>query len=347
MTNLNNKVTVMPFVTLYRNAFDFSDEILEKMKNWDTEYVEGGLLSPFSPWYTYGDKAEIDPSYQSDDFRNSNPEEYKYQYDLFTRIREVIFDAYEDYIKDWAGKEVIDKYKHFVVDDNETIFGDIVKTWDFKSTYEGLDFTAPFSYCADFMPVDGDEGWTKTAFSIARYKLNNDGKYAIQYHCDSPGEIENPGPKAILTATIYLNDDYEGGEISFLNEVTKEVINYKPRKGDMTVFPSSRPFFHAALPSSGNTNKWFLRNFLIWKSNGTKRYFDGVEKYGAEIYTEITHILRSIESKFGYYTRDVFEISDFKNINSAEDFNRLIYDENGILGRPFIVDKVNRLEFND
>ena len=42
----------------------------------------------------------------------------------------------------------------------------------------------------------------------------------------------------------YLNDDYEGGEISFPNHN----ITIKPEKGSLIMFPSQDPFVHEVKP---------------------------------------------------------------------------------------------------
>lgn len=47
----------------------------------------------------------------------------------------------------------------------------------------------------------------------------------------------------ILSAVLYLNDDYEGGELLFPNQNVK----IKPEPGSVAVFPSVEPYYHQSL----------------------------------------------------------------------------------------------------
>jgi hypothetical protein len=76
----------------------------------------------------------------------------------------------------------------------------------------------------------------------------------LTWHTDGglkPGELDLAGPKWSITCNVYLNDDYEGGELNFrigtFFEGT-EVPSYKPVAGDLVMFPSNAPFFHASSP---------------------------------------------------------------------------------------------------
>jgi len=48
----------------------------------------------------------------------------------------------------------------------------------------------------------------------------------------------------VVSSIAYLNDDYEGGELSFY----KLDMKFKPSYGDIIVFPSAYIYAHAALP---------------------------------------------------------------------------------------------------
>jgi hypothetical protein len=104
----------------------------------------------------------------------------------------------------------------------------------------------------------------------------------LPFHTDFyQGDEFEPGLKAEYTVTMYLNDDYEGGDIDFrlfdgretdLVVQDGEVISknsdgsnvqsiiYKPQAGDIIIFPSRVPFYHGVRRVSTGT-KYFARMF--------------------------------------------------------------------------------------
>jgi predicted 2-oxoglutarate/Fe(II)-dependent dioxygenase YbiX len=60
---------------------------------------------------------------------------------------------------------------------------------------------------------------------------------AMGAHVDADLEKED---QAAITAILYLNDNYEGGELFF----REQQITLKPKAGTIVVFPSHTPFFH-------------------------------------------------------------------------------------------------------
>lgn len=44
----------------------------------------------------------------------------------------------------------------------------------------------------------------------------------------------------IVSAVMYLNDDYEGGELHF----KEQLVTIKPEAGSIVIFPSVEPFYH-------------------------------------------------------------------------------------------------------
>lgn len=78
------------------------------------------------------------------------------------------------------------------------------------------------------------EPWLPNYFSIKKYIPGAD----MGPHVDSndPTDVQHP----VLSGVIYLNDDYDGGEISFPNQN----ILLKPEAGSIIIFPSYEPYVH-------------------------------------------------------------------------------------------------------
>jgi Rps23 Pro-64 3,4-dihydroxylase Tpa1-like proline 4-hydroxylase len=75
-------------------------------------------------------------------------------------------------------------------------------------------------------------------------------------HVDDYG-VSNINP--LISAVLYLNDDYEGGEINFPNQK----IQIKPDAGSIVVFPSISPYTHESkIIASGE--KYMAP--IFWKS---------------------------------------------------------------------------------
>lgn len=107
---------------------------------------------------------------------------------------------------------------------------------------------------------------------------------------------EEPGQKFILTCTMYLNDDYDGGEIAFLvsrsgddSSVIEEELIYKPQKGDVIVFPSGHPEYFSengkylhAVKGMAHGTKYLVRCFYVKDYPGSPEWHANLIKYGAE-----------------------------------------------------------------
>jgi len=53
---------------------------------------------------------------------------------------------------------------------------------------------------------------------------------------------------AHISGVLYLNDDYEGGELEFPNHG----LSIKPEAGSMIMFPSTQPYIHNPKPAYGS-----------------------------------------------------------------------------------------------
>lgn len=80
------------------------------------------------------------------------------------------------------------------------------------------------------------------AFNFVKYE--GEGTH-FNIHAD-----HGPAYNCTVSAVIYINDDYEGGEIKFTR-----LDNYvhKPKVGDIAVFPSNYIYEHASLPMKSGT----------------------------------------------------------------------------------------------
>jgi len=74
-----------------------------------------------------------------------------------------------------------------------------------------------------------------TGYMLLRYKT---GDY-VKKHVDTSSDQHRT-----LSCSLILNDDYEGGEISFLDGEIKPHL----KKGDLIIFPSSFTYPHQVLP---------------------------------------------------------------------------------------------------
>jgi predicted 2-oxoglutarate/Fe(II)-dependent dioxygenase YbiX len=101
----------------------------------------------------------------------------------------------------------------------------------------------------------------------------------MQYHTDYiVSQRDMPGPKFHTTCTFYVNDDYDGGDLEFY--IDNNIINHKPKAGDLVVFPSTDPYYHG-VKRIENGNKYFVRNFVMTTYEGSKEWLENQKLYGA------------------------------------------------------------------
>lgn len=85
-------------------------------------------------------------------------------------------------------------------------------------------------------------------YEILKYTENNH----LDWHTDDGSSISSK-----VSILFYLNDDYDGGELEFKN------LNllYKPKKGDILIFPSSFVYKHRVRKVT-NGVRYVIANFI-------------------------------------------------------------------------------------
>lgn len=144
---------------------------------------------------------------------------------------------------------------------------------------------------------------------ICKYNSNSgSGKtYAMAYHTDYQQEKpEEPGDKFILTCNMYLNDNYDSGEIKFKifddnSQPTR--ITYKPEAGDVIVFPSTPPYYHG-VNKTYNGEKYFVRGFWYEEFEGTEEWLKNEQKFGKEEWAIMEKERQKLELKSGMHVRN-------------------------------------------
>lgn len=118
--------------------------------------------------------------------------------------------------RDYLNHELLDMHKE-VYDILKSCIDDYCKYWGINITYY-------------------------EAFNFVKYE---GAGQEFKVHAD-----HGPMYNCTVSAVVYLNDDYEGGEIKFPR---LDNVVHKPKAGDIAVFPSNYIYEHASLPMVSGT----------------------------------------------------------------------------------------------
>jgi hypothetical protein len=266
-----DKTIIYPKVVVYNNLLQKTDKIVEMLKESKNATEDTYHLTPWVDWKPMGNLMVINDDNWS--LGEEPNEEKKYQEDLLKEIYKAFSISTEDFFERYS---------------SETGWPDFIKTFD-------------RSYPA----------WSSSRISFLRYDPTNynfdshTGKpgLAMDYHTDTHEfNADAPGKKFVVTATMYLNDDYDGGEVSFLDEESGSVTDYKPKAGDVTVFPSGAPYYHGIKPIAGN-ERYLLRMFWYYYFEGTETWHENQNKYGKELWQSMENERISKAFDSGEYHR--------------------------------------------
>ena len=176
-------------------------------------------------------------------------------------------------------------------------------------------FATATQHYMNYHGVTREDHWTTMGPSICRYVAEAEhcgiDYLSMKYHTDYDFiRGDEPGDKFAITCTMYLNDNYEGGEMwfalghqadSFGEEPLpdEEIHVYKPQAGDVLVFPSGHPdvlseestYFHGVSRTRKSEenpdDKYFIRSYHLIPFEGTPEWLAGQEKYGEEVWEKM------------------------------------------------------------
>jgi hypothetical protein len=191
-------------------------------------------------------------------------------------------------VEEWESHLAATKEKEYKSNSTSIIEKYFYEATKFYVEDQGLDF----------------DNWIHQKPSVSKYESGGGvtEDLTMHYHTDYQREkAEARGNKYRITCTMYLNDDYEGGSLTFKiredingNPNNDIVIDYKPTAGDILVFPSGEPFYHG-VKKLVSGDRYIVRTFWQEHFPGTPAWLAGELEYGEEAWNEL-EIIR--EKKF-------------------------------------------------
>ena len=310
------KKELMPFVVVYKDVFLDHNKIFKIIKDSENNNSHEFTKEYWEDWEGVATKIKVNKSFSSKIAFLSDKDKDVFDDQKYLReeMFDVIYNCYDDYLERWLNSEELLTLNRtteevFGKDDKYKLFHKVTN-WNFRETISD----------------DSEEGWIRTTVDFVKYFQTYDRKYILPYHLDNGKTPGTPGPKSILSATLYLNDDFEGGEISFLNEFDNNIINYKPKAGDLIIFPGDKPFFHAAHKAYGS-NKYFGRHFLTWNDTGSDDYKENLKKFGEEYTKTMTDLIRKSQDEAGLYGKYIYRPGDEIKNMGRDNGQVFFYDE--------------------
>lgn len=287
------KIEIMPKVIVYQNMYEKINEVYEVCRDSETDSshiekakTENSLthdmhgIDPISydfphiirkwvPWYEIGTRS----SFTFSDGESLDTT-YLKQAAVQKRVCDAIDKALKDYSDCWSNED----------------WPIYAKNWTYKGSKK---LNSENRKEAIFGTLD-----------ILKHYYDVEQDFALPWHTDAHyHRIESPGMKSVVTVTVYLNDNYDGGEVQFLNEESNTLTTYKPKAGDITIFPSNNPYWHSAMPVK-NHNKYLLRSFILVDYEGSEAWHNGLKTYGAEEWEKMEKervIRESNDGKYGIH----------------------------------------------
>jgi hypothetical protein len=242
--NIDNfkKVTVAPQIVIYKDLFKQSNSLIECANS------DNSIFGTWDQWFSQGYRKGIDGEYYPNILDTDSDEVIKEKKIIQNFIETVRFIR-KDYFSDYNKENSI--WPKFVYDWNKMLI-------------------EPEGYDIDIFK------WSDSKISVTKFNM---GEIMMPYHVDDWDREEDFAYlKNIVTINIYLNNDYEGGEICAYDLNTNKSYVYKPSAGDAVVMPSHSPFYHAVKYFKG-ADRYFIRTFFKYDYKGAGIHKDKEELF--------------------------------------------------------------------
>ena len=268
---------IYPRIVVYSDVFKNIEKMYSVLKELGTK--ENELFKPWTPWYTFGNQIKKEDTMTAYDETVNFFIDKSSSIDLTNEIQSDQKWFMDELIMAFhsVNNDYLSRYQ-FSIDLNEKVYPLEVSNrpdlhTGFPSILNKYKWQGPSicRYYADVVPSEDNPD------------------VEMQYHSDYIiEEFASPGYKFILTTTTYINDDYEGGEVVFING--DDYIVYKPKMGDVVVFPSghpnyftenNNPYYHA-VKKVEKKEKYFTRMYWMAYEEGSKEYFENKKNFSKE-----------------------------------------------------------------
>jgi hypothetical protein len=144
------------------------------------------------------------------------------------------------YIENFIDKEDLEKLSYFMKDKNglKPWPNSIHLTKSFFQNNESESFYKKYKEKCSLLLSDKE--YTVFPDQVLKYSQSNIGDWAFYPHADAYDIVNTEGDIPIWAYVLYLNEDYEGGEIVY----TVKNITLKPKAGTIIVHSSSEACTH-------------------------------------------------------------------------------------------------------
>lgn len=148
-----------------------------------------------------------------------------------------ILDLINSTDKNLREEDIFEKWEPWKSSNDDYIFGE--RKFSNPEKYETTSYLVKFIYDSLNNALDSaGSHYAKTLnIPLGKQAPISISKY---YSGSGMGPHTDSGPIAHLSAVLYLNDDYSGGELGFPNHG----ITIKPTAGSIVIFPSVEPYVH-------------------------------------------------------------------------------------------------------